>query len=292
MKIIGVCFCVFFGATVRRLMAVPPRPDAARSDAPVASDPIRPHELRAALEADQFDLLYQPVIALSTRRVGKAEALVRWRHPERGYLLPQSFIAQAESSGLIDQVGAWVLHRALRDLASLRARHPDFQMSVNVSPVQIDSGSLNRASLLQGLEAHGVAASGLIVEITEAVALQHAESTRERLASIRAAGVKLAIDDFGMGNSALTSLIHFPCDFIKLDREYVGATAEDHTRRAIARLIVEMAHVLDLQVIGEGVENEDNLAHVVALGCDHAQGYYWGTPLTIEGLRAVLDGAA
>lgn len=273
-------------------MVVPARPHVSRSKSPLAYEPMRPHELRAALEFDQFDLLYQPVIDLSTRRVGKAEALVRWRHPQRGYLRPQSFIAQAESAGLIDQVGAWVLHRALRDLASLRTRYPDFAMSVNVSPLQIESGSLSPASLRQAFEAHGVAASGLIVEITEGVALQHGAAIQDRLASVRAAGVKLAIDDFGMGNSALTSLIHFPCDFIKLDRQFVGATADDRTRRAIARLIVEMAHVLDLQVIAEGVENEDDLAHAVALGCDHAQGYYWGTPLTIEGLRAALDVAA
>lgn len=273
-------------------MVVPARPHVSRSKSPLAYEPMRPHELRAALEFDQFDLLYQPVIDLSTRRVGKAEALVRWRHPQRGYLRPQSFIAQAESAGLIDQVGAWVLHRALRDLASLRTRYPDFAMSVNVSPLQIESGSLSPASLRQAFEAHGVAASGLIVEITEGVALQHGAAIQDRLASVRAAGVKLAIDDFGMGNSALTSLIHFPCDFIKLDRQFVGATADDRTRRAIARLIVEMAHVLDLQVIAEGVENEDDLAHAVALGCDHAQGYYWGTPLTIEGLRTALDVAA
>lgn len=271
-------------------MAASTRPDASRPEPPLTSEPIRPRELRAALEADQLDLLYQPVIDLSTRRIGKAEALVRWRHPERGCLRPRSFIAKAETTGLIDLLGAWVLDRALRDLASLRTRHPDFEVSVNVSLLQIESGSLSPVSLRQRLETHGVAASGLIVEITEGVALQHGTTVRDRLASVRAAGVKLAIDDFGMGNSALTSLIHFPCDFIKLDLEFVGATAEDKTRRAIARLIVEMAHVLGLQVIGEGVETEDDLAHVLALGCNHAQGYYWGLPLPIEGLRAALDG--
>ncbi len=258
----------------------------------MASDLIRPHDLGVAAAGDQFELLYQPVIELSTRRIGKAEALVRWRHPELGLLGPDRFIALAERSGWIDAVGGWVLHRALRDLRSLQADHPEFEVSVNVSPLQVQSRSFNETAVRQALEVHGVPASGLVVEITEGIALQGSDTNRETLMGVRAAGVKLAIDDFGTGNSALTSLIHFPCAFIKLDRQSVIGASEDPTRHAIARLIVDMAHVLDLQVIAEGVETRDDLALVVALGCDHAQGYYWGQPLTIEELRDALAGPA
>lgn len=266
--------------------------DISRPEFLLSSDLIRSHDLGLAVADDQLDLLYQPVIELSTRRIGKAEALLRWRHPELGYLRPDNFIAQAESSGLIDRVGSWVLHRALRDLASVRARHPDFEMCVNVSPMQIESGSFSPAAVRQALEAHGVPASSLIIEITEGISLQGSETNRKRMAGVRAVGVRLAIDDFGMGNSALTSLIYFPCDFIKLDRQFVSAASDDPTRRAIARLIVDMAHVLGLQVIGEGVETEDDLSHAASLGCDHAQGYYWGRPLKLEELHAALDGGA
>lgn len=245
-------------------------------------------DLSQALAGDQFDLLYQPVIDLSTRRVTKAEALIRWRHPQHGYLTPDAFIAQAESLGLIDALGGWVLRRTLRDLGRLQAHHPDVELSINVSPLQIESGSFSEAALRQGFEAHGVNPARLIVEITEGVALKSGASNRERVARIRAAGVKLAIDDFGMGHSALTSLIHFPCDFIKLDRMFVRASPEDRALRAIARLIVAMAHELGLQVIAEGVETESDVAHVLALGCDHAQGYYWSEPYAFETLRAAL----
>jgi EAL domain-containing protein (putative c-di-GMP-specific phosphodiesterase class I) len=255
-----------------------------------ASNRIRPHDLGVAIAANQFDLLYQPVIELSTRRIGKAQALVRWRHPELGDLGADRFIALAECSGWIGPVGEWILHRALRDLRSLQADHPDFAMSVNVSPMQIQSGKFSQAAMGQALAAHGVAASSLTIEISERIALQGNETHRKRLAGVRAAGVRLAIDDFGMGNSTLTSLVYFPCDFIKLDRQFVSAASTAPTRRAIARLIVDMAHVLGMQVIGEGVETENDLAHAVSLGCDHAQGDYWGRPLTLEALRSALNG--
>lgn len=250
---------------------------------------IRARDFSEAIAGDHFDLLYQPVIDLSMRRITKAEALIRWRHPALGYLGPDAFIAQAESSGWIDALGGWVLRRAIRDLGALRARHPDFELSVNVSPLQIESGSFSEAALREWFEAHGVNPSRLIVEITEGVALKTSASNRERLARVRAAGVKLAIDDFGMGNSALTSLIDFPCDFIKLDQLFVRAAPEDRARQAIARLIVAMAHELGLQVIAEGVETEVNLARVTSLGCDYGQGYYWHAPMPLGNLLAALD---
>ncbi|MEY2617099.1 MAG: hypothetical protein RL522_101 [Pseudomonadota bacterium] len=243
-----------------------------------------------AIAANQFDLLYQPVIELSTRRIGKAQALVWWRHPELGDLGPDRFMALAECSGWIGPVGEWILHRALRDLRSLQADHPDFELSVNVSPMQIQSGKFSQAAIGQALQAHGVAASSLIIEITESIALQGNDAHRKRVAGMRAAGVRLAIDDFGMGNSALTSLLYFPCDFIKLNRQFVSAAPTAPTRRAIARLIVDMAHGLDMQVIGEGVKTQDDLARAELLGCDHAQGDYWGRPLTLEALRSALNG--
>jgi EAL domain-containing protein (putative c-di-GMP-specific phosphodiesterase class I) len=250
---------------------------------------IDARDLIEAVASDQFDVLYQPVIELQTGRITKAEALIRWRHPTLGHLGPGEFIAQAERWGLIGDVGAWVFRRAISDLGALRQDYPDFKLSVNVSPLQIEGGSLSEALLRQWLHACDVPASSLIAEITEACALSDSDANREAIARLRALGVKLAIDDFGMGQSALNSLIRFPCDFIKLDRVFVQAAVDDRARRAVTRLIVEMAHELGMSVIAEGVETQDDLTYVVSLGCEHAQGYFWSAGVSLAALRAALD---
>jgi diguanylate cyclase (GGDEF)-like protein/PAS domain S-box-containing protein len=235
-------------------------------------------ELERAVTREEFRLHYQPILALDTgRRIG-VEALLRWQHPDHGLLPPADFIDFAEDSGQIVRVGSWVLETAC--LAAVQLG-PAARMSVNVSGRQLRSSALV-ADVEQALLTSGLQPGRLILEITETATLGTGEAqTRETVAILRALkamGVQIALDDFGTGFSPLSHLRRFPVDLLKIDRSFVAGITTSPQDEAIVRGIIDLAHALGVRVVAEGVEQEDQLAALTALGCDMGQGYLWMRP--------------
>ena len=248
--------------------------------------------LRVAVANDELDLHYQPVVALPGREVVGVEGLVRWRHPERGIVAPAEFIPLAEESGLIADLGQWVLEEGCRQAGGwARALGPDrpLEVALNLSTRQLsEQGLAKRVEALlerNGLRPRGVA---LCLEITESFLLEDPVATGTVLDELRALGVRLSIDDFGTGYSSLAYLRRFPLDTLKIDRAFVSGLGVDSDSRAIALAIIEMAHALGLDVVAEGVENEEQLGVLVELGCDRAQGYLFSRPVPAPELWGAL----
>ncbi len=240
-------------------------------------------ELRQVLDhqQDQLELHYQPQISLETGRMSGVEALVRWRHPQRGLISPLEFIGIAERIGVIDQLGNLVLNRACRQAAEWRAAGlPEFRMAVNISPIQFNDPAL-LDSLHQALADSGLPAESLELEVTESVV----QTSGENLGSferIRALGVKLAIDDFGTGYSSLASLKYLPIDCLKIDRLFIRDMLEDSNSAVLLGTIVGVAHALGHNVVAEGVEEEEQVQVLRGLGCDTIQGYFFSRPVPAE----------
>jgi predicted signal transduction protein with EAL and GGDEF domain len=230
--------------------------------------------LRRALEDGSLELHYQPQVEMKTGRISGAEALLRWRHPERGYISPSSFIPIAEDSGLILPIGQWVLERACtQSMAWQRAGLPQIPVAVNVSGVQFQRQDLT-AIVRRTLESTGLAASLLHIEITETVIVSARERAVAILAQLRELGVRLALDDFGTGYSSLSYLKNFPIDRLKIDRSFVSEMLTDSTTASIIEAIISMTRVLGLSVIAEGVEDQAQYKFLQEIGCDAVQGYY------------------
>ncbi len=236
-------------------------------------------DLRGALALNQFELHYQPIVDLCSGGIHKAEALLRWTHPTRGPVGPSEFIGLAEESGLIHDIGLWVLAQATRQAQRWRAHcDPSFQVSVNLSPVQLQSGArqLPWRSMLEDARLMGDA---LVLEITEGVLLDQSPRVVEELRALRAAGVEVAIDDFGTGYSAMSYLRHLDINYLKIDKSFVCNLAVDSSDFAMCEAIVVMAHKLGLKVVAEGVEGADQRDLLRGMGCDFAQGYCFAEAL-------------
>jgi diguanylate cyclase (GGDEF)-like protein/PAS domain S-box-containing protein len=237
------------------------------------------NELRGAIRNGQLEVYYQPVVDLSRGCVDKAEALVRWRHPDFGLVEPSHFIPLAEESGLISEIGNWVFREAAvcakRWCAQLGA---PFQVSVNKSPMQFLAHAEDEA-WLQFLQQLGLSGSSISVEITEGVLLHASRTVTERLLEYRDAGIQVAIDDFGTGYSSMAYLKKFDIDYLKIDRSFVSDMAEDHANRTIAETIIVMAHKLGLKVIAEGIETEEQKRLLKGAGCDYGQGFLFSHPV-------------
>jgi diguanylate cyclase (GGDEF)-like protein/PAS domain S-box-containing protein len=249
------------------------------------------NDLRRALERHELDLLYQPVACIADGRLSGFEALVRWRHPERGLLLPTQFIGSAEETGLIVPLGAWVLETACRQLARWSpalADHPGVTVSVNLSARQLAHPDLV-SQVRRTLQATGAEACRLKLEITESVLMADAPAAQNVLQQLRRGlGLSVMIDDFGTGYSSLAYLHQFPIDTLKIDRSFVarlGAGEEE-----IVRAIVTLGKSLGMQVLGEGVETPVQLAALGRLGCHLAQGFLLSPPLPAEEAGALLRG--
>ncbi|MFO1049425.1 MAG: EAL domain-containing protein [Geminicoccaceae bacterium] len=235
-------------------------------------------ELRNALEHDRFELLYQPVFELPRWRLAKTEALVRLRQDDGEYLSPATFIPQAENSGLIHSLGAWVLRQACRQAAVWRATGGPLKVAVNVSAVQLRSAGFP-VLLREILDESGLPGESLELELTESVFLDGSKSQiRETLRDIAAMGVTLAIDDFGSGYSSLACLRDFPFDEIKIDKSFVADIGRSAGGGAIAAAVIGLAHSLRKRVTAEGVETHEQLEFLRARGCDAAQGYLLARP--------------
>jgi diguanylate cyclase (GGDEF)-like protein/PAS domain S-box-containing protein len=236
-------------------------------------------DLRDALSSDSgIEVHFQPLVNLTTGKADGFEALARWQHPVRGMVMPAEFIAVAEASGLILELGERILRQACREASTWQ---PPLRLSVNISPIQFASGDL-ADTVAQVLADSGFDPARLELEITEGVLTQDPAAALIMLERIRATGVKIVLDDFGTGYSSLSYFRQFPFDKIKIDRSFVAEMLESKRALSIVQAVISLAHGLDLEVVAEGVETEAQLALLAAKGCTHAQGYLLGRPMPIE----------
>jgi EAL domain-containing protein (putative c-di-GMP-specific phosphodiesterase class I)/AmiR/NasT family two-component response regulator len=244
--------------------------------------------LRTALEAEQFELHYQPQVSLATGEIVGAEALVRWNHPVRGLLRPGHFIPQCEELGLIGELGDWVLDAACRQARFWQElRSQPIKVAVNVSSQEIQQKRLAE-SVAASLAAHGLDPSLLELEITESVLLNKSAAEVRKLHEVKELGVLLSIDDFGTGYSGLNYLQSFPFDILKLDRCFVQNITNNPEYLSITLAILGLAKSLGLQTVAEGVESEEELAFLMRQGCDMMQGYLFSRPISADAFDAMV----
>jgi len=251
------------------------------------------HDLREALVQDQFLLYFQPILDVKTGKIHKAEALVRWQHPERGLVNPASFIQLAEETGLINKIGNWVFEEAVRYAKRWRDKYSnDFQISVNVSPVQFLSGEHSCDAWDEYLKEVNLEGRNIVIEITENLLLNAASGVTSRLLKFRDAGIQVAIDDFGTGYSSLSYIKKFDIDYLKIDKSFVDNLVTDPNDMVLCEAIIVMAHKLGLKVIAEGVETQAQQKILGIAGCDYVQGYLHSKPLPADDFEALLKAAS
>lgn len=245
--------------------------------------------LRKALERQEFRLYYQPQVDICSRKIVGMEALLRWEHPELGFVVPSDFIPLAEETGLIVPMGEWVLNTACLYNKSLQQMgllpRP---MAVNISSLQFRPKSLV-STITRVLKESDLDARWLEIELTESAIMKNMEQSYEILCELKGMGLRVAIDDFGTGYSSLAYLKRFPLDILKIDRSFIRDIPGDRENEAIVATIIAMAHSLNLEVIAEGVETEDQLEFLVNQGCEKAQGYIFSRPLPEEMMRQSLE---
>jgi diguanylate cyclase (GGDEF)-like protein len=244
-------------------------------------------DLRTAVEEEQFMVYYQPIVSAKDSRITGAEALIRWNHPQQGFISPLDFIPIAEETGLISTIGEWVLRTACtQNKAWQDAGHPNLLMKVNFSSRQFKDDNLVKLvkEIISDID---IPAQLLDVEITESIAMD--KSSFRILNQLTSMGLKTSIDDFGTGYSSLGSLTQFPINTIKIDRSFVEDIMVDVRAKAIIKAIIAMAHSLDIEVVAEGVETEEQLAYLQSHKCDKIQGYLFSRPVPEEDFRKLLE---
>lgn len=244
-------------------------------------------DLQGALEAGQFFLVYQPTVDLANGSFTGVEALLRWRHPERGVVQPNDFIPALESSGLIIQVGAWVLQEACRQGAIWLDRGHQFAVSVNISGKQLERDRLI-TDVQDAITMSGFDPNELILELTETSLMHDSSSTLSRLLLLKSLGVRIAIDDFGTGYSSLAYLRQFPIDILKIDRSFVSGIADSTESAALVHTLVQLGKVLGIETIAEGVETDDQRDRLESERVDIGQGFLFARPLAVEDLDRLL----
>ncbi|MFL6207981.1 MAG: putative bifunctional diguanylate cyclase/phosphodiesterase [Pyrinomonadaceae bacterium] len=247
-------------------------------------------DMRHALERQEFFVHYQPIVALEGFKLRGFEALVRWQHPERGYISPVEFIPIAEETGLIIPLGEWVLREACAQMErwqKIFPADPPLVVSVNLSGKQFIQQDLikNVACII---EETGIDPKGLKLEITESMVMDNVEQATEMLRQLRALGLKLSIDDFGTGYSSLSYLHRFPVDTLKIDRSFVTRMTDNNENLEIVRTIITLAQTLGMDVVAEGVETKEQLSMLHTLGCEHGQGYYFSKPVDAKGAEKII----
>jgi diguanylate cyclase (GGDEF)-like protein/PAS domain S-box-containing protein len=259
------------------------------SHAQNASDSLQiRNELRRAIDEQEFILHFQPIMDLTSRRIDGMEALVRWQHPSRGMVPPLDFISAAEDSGLIVELGAWVLRQSCLEAATWPET---MHVAVNLSVRQLADRAIVSV-VADALESSGIHPGRLVLEVTESALMANAEMAVACLNDLKGLGVRLAIDDFGTGYSSLVYLKRMPVDAIKVDRSFVDGLGDDAEDTAIVSSVVSLAHAVGVQAIAEGVETAEQQAHLQELGCDLAQGFLWSRPVPASELRALLAAGA
>ena len=246
-------------------------------------------DLRNAVARGEFILHYQPVVELPTGRITEVEALVRWKHPQRGLLFPADFVGLSEETGLIVPLGRWVLHEACRQTRQWQLAAPATKLAISVN---LSARQLQQPGLVDEIGAvlreTRLDPGALRLEITETVVMHDAPTTLAKLEALKALGVQLAIDDFGTGYSSLGYLKRFPVDTLKIDRSFVKGIGRDVEDSAIVRAVITVAKSLGLSVTAEGIETADQLEQLRTLGCDHGQGYFFAKPMTSDRVPALL----
>jgi diguanylate cyclase (GGDEF)-like protein/PAS domain S-box-containing protein len=237
-------------------------------------------DMQLALRRNEFSLYYQPIVDLDENRLAGVEALIRWRHPERGLVAPDAFIPVAEETGFIVDIGLWALEAACRQLALWQAAGRNLYMSLNISGRQIPDG-LPPQALAAAIARHGVEPWRLVLEITEGVLMEDVAKAQQWLAAVREQGMRFYLDDFGTGYSSLSYLKRFPVSTVKVDRAFVRDMHNDASDRALVGAIVAMAKSLGMSVVAEGVETLEQLDLLRAMGCRYGQGYYFSKPVPV-----------
>jgi EAL domain-containing protein (putative c-di-GMP-specific phosphodiesterase class I) len=241
------------------------------------------NDLRGALANGEFRVVYQPIVTLSTGMIGKAEALIRWQHPERGMVNPVDFIGLAEETGLIVDIGNWVFSEVTQQVKRWRALHdPELQISVNISPAQFRGQLEPHGSWLDYLQLMDVPGPCIGVEITEGMLMEASGPVTKQLHQFREAGMHVSLDDFGTGYSSLSYLKKFDIDTLKIDQSSVRNMTPGSDDLALCEAIIVMAHKLGIQVVAEGVETPEQRNMLTLAGCDFGQGFYFSRPVSSE----------
>ena len=246
------------------------------------------NEIRTALENDEFELHYQPIVHAETGECIGSEALIRWRHPEQGMLLPALFIPAAEKTGLISEIGNWVVRRAVEEQRPLLDRFPGCYLSINLSPVQLNAGAVE--GLIETLNAAPIARERIVFEITETTVLRQLDTTAtDSLERIRGLGCKVALDDFGTGYSSLSYVHQLKLDYLKLDQQFVRGIDTDVRTNPILEAMIQLGRALDVNVVAEGVETEAQSAFLRERGVVFIQGWLYSRPLPLAEYQAFLE---
>jgi diguanylate cyclase (GGDEF)-like protein len=246
------------------------------------------HRLRFAIDRNEFELHYQPKVDVATRRIRGAEALLRWRSPEDGLVQPALFLGVLESSGLMAEVGDWVVRQAASDCRQWQgAGLPPVRVAVNISPSQLRTHGFEERFLAL-VQPWSSAAHGLDIEITESVLQEDCDAEIHKLERLRAAGVGIAVDDFGTGYSSLSRLSSLPVDTLKIDRRFVMQLVDNARGASVVKTVVELARAFDMTSVAEGVERQGEFDMLAQLGCDMSQGYLHSVPLPAPGFAALL----
>jgi diguanylate cyclase (GGDEF)-like protein len=239
-------------------------------------------DLTESLTQDHFELYYQPLFTIDQNILVGAEALIRWHHPEKGMISPDKFIAVAEKSGLINELGDWILAQACREIKTfVNAGITGFKVAINISPVQFRRKDLLQ-HMLMILAQHDVSAEFIELEITEGAVMDNVAKAIETMQALHYAGFQLAMDDFGTGYSSLSYLKRFPIQKVKIDRSFISDLENDDDSKSITTAIIQMSHSLGLHVLAEGVETEEQLNYLQDEKCDYVQGYYTGRPMPAD----------
>ena len=240
-------------------------------------------DLYDALLKDQFRLEYQPIVALSDGAIYKAEALLRWDHPERGLINPAEFIAIAEENGTIARIGDWVFSNVIKTVRHWRVEYNErFQISINASPLQFREGYNDINTWNDRLSHVGLSGDSVLIEITEGLIMETDQSVTDKLLMLRDAGIQVALDDFGTGYSSLSYLQKLDIDYLKIDQSFVEGLSPESDEQALCEAIIAMAHRLNLKVIAEGIETQEQYAILTSAGCDYGQGYFFSKSLGVS----------
>jgi EAL domain-containing protein (putative c-di-GMP-specific phosphodiesterase class I) len=245
-------------------------------------------ELKRAVENNEWQVYYQPIVRLPDKEIIGVEALVRWNHPQRGIIFPAEFIHVAEDTGLILPIGKYVLQEACAQVKAWRkGKHPSLWVSVNLSGRQFQDQNL-LSLIQQNLTNIGLSGDGLHLEITESVAMKDLSRSATILNELDQLGIKISLDDFGNGYSSLGYLNRFPIKILKIDRSFIKDIEESRNSEAIISAIISLSHALNLDVVAEGVETEEQLAFLQSNACDKIQGYLIGRPVPASQLESML----
>ena len=247
-------------------------------------------DLRQAVNLNEFNLQYQPIISVETGRITGMEALIRWQHPKKGLISPGDFIPVSEETGLIVKLGEWVIDEACSQLAKWQKQFPSdppLTISVNIASKQLMPGFVNHIE--RAIHHSGLTSNSLIIEVTETMIMENAEVVAPMLQQLKKMNVQLHIDDFGTGYSSLSYLHRFPVDVLKIDRSFVSRIGTNGDNLEVIKAITTLAHSLEMHVVAEGVETEEQVSQLKALNCEFMQGYYFSKPLDSKNFEELLQ---